>query len=173
LLDGVIERELPGVRAEAAADVERIASGSVNYASTWARQLQAVDEALKRNRGDVRYDIQSFVLSPDGVPVHFVRAEWMALGRQGFAVSLWLRGSDRLEIIDTNLRPAAWLRMFEFQGRVAKEHQGLVLNVFDRDHNGWGEVLMAQGGYESMTLSLLKYSPTGFQPTGIEYGYGC
>ena len=63
--------------------------------------------------------------------------------------------------------------MFEFQGKVAREHLGLVLNIFDRDNDGWGEVLMAQGGYESMTISLLEYSATGFQPTGIEYAYGC
>jgi hypothetical protein len=86
---------------------------------------------------------------------------------------LWLRGEHPLEVIDTNLQPASWLRMFEFQGKVAREHLGLILNVFGRDHDGWGEVLIAQGGYESMSLLLLKYSPTGFQPTGIRYAYGC
>jgi len=34
-------------------------------------------------------------------------------------------------------------------------------------------VLLAQGGYESMGISALEYSPTGFQPTGIKYAYGC
>jgi hypothetical protein len=63
--------------------------------------------------------------------------------------------------------------MWEFQGHVAREHLGLVLNVFDRDYDGWGEVLFAQGGYEGARVSLLEYSPTGFQPTGIAYGYGC
>jgi len=59
------------------------------------------------------------------------------------------------------------------QGSVAHEHLGLVLNVLDRNGDGWGEVLMAQGGYESMSLSLVEYSASGFHPTGIEYAYGC
>jgi hypothetical protein len=82
-------------------------------------------------------------------------------------------GGQPLEVVDTNLRPASWLRTFEFQGKVAREHLGLILNVFDRDHDGWGEVLLARGGYESMGLSVLEYSPTGFQPSGIEFGFGC
>jgi hypothetical protein len=51
--------------------------------------------------------------------------------------------------------------MFEFQNRISREHLGLVLNIFDRDHDSWGEVLLAQTGYESMRISLLKYSPSG------------
>ena len=58
-------------------------------------------------------------------------------------------------------------------GQSCGEHLGLILNVFDRDHDGWGGVLLEQGGYESMHLSVLEYSPTGFQPAGIEYGFGC
>src|SRR5262249_275110 len=107
------------------------------------------------------------------VLLHFVRAEWVIGQRQGFAASLWLRGEQPVAVIETNVRPAAWLRMFEFQGVVAREHLGLVLNGFDRNHNGWGHGLLAQGGYESMTLSVLEYSATGFHPTGIEYGGGC
>ena len=50
---------------------------------------------------------------------------------------------------------------------------GLILNVFDRNHDGWGEVLIVQAGYEGEWLSLLEYSESGFQPTGIGYSYGC
>jgi hypothetical protein len=172
-LNALLARELPRVRADAAPDVARMASSPVGYHRTWARQQQAVDEAMRNGRGVLTYDIQSFRLAPDGVPLHFVRAEWAVRGRQGFAASLWLRGEQPVEVIQANLRPASWLRMFEFGGRVAREHEGLVFNIFDRDHDGWGEMLMAQGGYESMSISLLEYSPTGFQPTGIEYAYGC
>jgi hypothetical protein len=150
-----------------------MASSPVAYHRSWARQQQAVDEAMQRGRGRLTYDIQSFRLAPDGVLLHFVRAEWTVRQRQGFAASLWLRGEHPVEVIDTSLQPASWLRMFEFQGRVAREHLGLVLNVFDLNHDGRGEVLIARGGYESMSLSLLEYSPTGFQPTGIAYDYGC
>ena len=172
-LDALLARELPRVRADAAPGLARMASSPVGYHRSWARRQQAVEEAMQTGRGALTYDIQSFRLAPDGVLLHFVRAEWAVRRQQGFAASLWLRGEQPLEVIQTNLRAASWLRMFEFGGRVAREHEGLVLNIFDRNHDGWGEVLLAQGGYESMSISLLEYSPTGFQPTGIEYAFGC
>jgi hypothetical protein len=49
---------------------------------------------------------------------------------------------------------------------------GLILNVLDRDRNGWGEVLFTQEGYESRSISLLEYSPAGLQSTGISMGGG-
>ena len=172
-LNALLARELPRVQADAAPDVARMASSPDGSVRARARRQQALEEAMQSGRGALTYDIQSFRFAPDGVLLHFVRAEWTVRGRQGFAASLWLRGEQPVEVIDTNLQPASWLRMFEFQGNVAREHLGLILNVFDRDHDGWGEVLLARGGYESMGLSLLEYSPTGFQATGIEYGYGC
>jgi hypothetical protein len=54
-----------------------------------------------------------------------------------------------------------------------QEQLGLVLNVFDRNHDGWGEVLMEQSGYESTNLTVLDYSSGGFQPAGIELSGGC
>lgn len=172
-LNALLVRELPRVLADAAPELARAASSPVAYRRSWARHQQAIDEAMQSGRGELTYDIQSFRLAPDGVLLHFVRAEWTVHRRQGFAASLWLRGEQPLEVIQTNLRAASWLRMFEFQGRVAREHLGLILNIFDRNHDGWGEVLLAQGGYESMGISALEYSPTGFQPTGIKYAYGC
>ena len=56
---------------------------------------------------------------------------------------------------------------------MARELLGLILNVFDRNQDGWGEVLMSHNGYESTAISLLEYSASGFRPTGIEYAYGC
>jgi len=173
ILGEVLARELPQVRAEAEPDVARMASSGARDHRSWAQRVRAIDVAMEHGDGSLTYDVQSFRLSPDGVPVHFVRAEWKVRGRQGFAASLWLRGEQQLEIIDTNVRPASWLRMWEFQGEISREHLGLVLDVFDHDHDGWGEVLFAQGGYEGLELSLLELSPTGFHPTGIGYSYGC
>lgn len=172
-LNELLLRELPAIRAEAEPEVERMASSTVNYHRSWARDRRAVDEAMQRGEGKLTYDIQSFSLSPDRAPIHFVRAEWKVRSRQGFAATLWLRGEQSVEIVEQNLRPASWLRTFEFQGAVSREQLGLVLNVLDRNHDGWGEVLMAQGGYESLAISLLEYSATGFHPTGIEYAFGC
>src|SRR4051812_4572506 len=172
-LEGLLARELPRVRADAEPDIARNASSPDEALRSSARQQRAIDEALQRGRGQLRYDVQSFTLSPDRVPVHFVRAQWMVDGQQGFAASLWVRGEQTLELVETNLSPAHWLRMTEFNRTLSREHLGLVLDVFDRDHDGWGEVLVAQGGYESMSLSLLEYSAGGFRPTGIEYAHGC
>jgi len=173
-LNELLVRELPAIRAEAEPDLERMASSSVNYHRSWARERRALDEATGRGEGKLTYDIQSFRLSPDAVPIHFVRAQWMVRGRQGFAATLWLRGAQSLEVVEQNVRPASWLHMFEFfRGGVAREHLGLILNVFDRNQDGWGELLMAHGGYESMAISLVEYSASGFHPTGIEYAYGC
>jgi hypothetical protein len=172
-LNQLLARELPGVLADAAPDLARMASSTVANHRSWAGQQQAINEAMQSGRSKLTYDIQSFRLTPDGALLHFVRAEWLVQRQQGFAASLWLRGEQTVDVIEVNVRPASWLRMFEFQGAVAREHLGLVLNILDKDHDGWGEVLLAQGGYESMTISLLEYSPNGFQPTGIEHIYGC
>jgi hypothetical protein len=63
--------------------------------------------------------------------------------------------------------------MFEVQGRTTRENLGLVLNVLDRDRDGWGEILFLEAGYESFRISLREYSATGFSPTGLVYGGGC
>src|SRR5262249_40871504 len=159
--------------ADAAAELDRIASSPDDHLRSWAREQRAVDEAIQRGRGRLKFDVQLFGLAPDRVLLHFVRAEWLVGRRRGFAASLWLRGNERLETLTTNLRPASWLHMSEFHGTLAREHFGLILNTFDRHHDGWGEVLVAHGGYESMTLELLEYSARGLQPTGVEYTFGC
>jgi hypothetical protein len=171
-LNQLLARELPRVQQEAGDELVRHAANPVDYHQKWARERREVDDALAGGRGRLSYDVQAFSLSPDKTPVYFVRAYWMVGARQGFAASLWLRG-QALEMIWTNLRPASWLRMFEFQGKVDNEQLGLVLNVFDQDGDGWGEILFAHGGYEAMTLQLLKYSASGLDPAGLDYAHGC
>jgi len=172
-LHDVLEKELPAVRADAESDIARMAASSVGNQQSWARRVRAIDDSLQRGRARLRYDVQSFHLSPDREPVHFVRAEWMVDGRQGFAASLWLRGEQPLRVIDTSTRAASWLHMPEFEGTIRREQMGLILNVFDRDHDGWGEVLIAQAGYEGGWLSLLKYAEGRLDDTGIGYSFGC
>jgi hypothetical protein len=171
-LDELLARELPRVRADAAAELSKMESSIVAYHRSFARELRRVETAMARNEGKRQYDVQAFRLGPVDT-VYFVRGEWLVQGRQGFAASLWLRTEPRVEIIETNVRPASWLRMFEFQGRITRENLGLVLNVFDRDRDGWGEVLFLETGYESFGISLRRYSAMGFVPTGLAYGGGC
>jgi hypothetical protein len=163
---------LPGVRAEAASELARMTSSSVGYHRSWAREREAIDAGLAAGRAKLSYDVQAFRLSPDGGPYYFVRALWRVNGRLGFAASLWLRGSD-LDVVWRNLRPALWLRMFEFQGVVADEHLGMILNVLDRDGDDWAEVVFLQSGYESRDIAEWRFSPSGFARTGVAFSYGC
>ena len=172
LLDSLLARELPRVRSEAAQALSTMETSTVGYHRSWARERRRVEAAMERNEGRRQYDVQAFQLGP-GAPVYFVRAEWLVQGRQGFAASLWLRTEPAVEVIETNVRPASWLRMFEFQGRVTREHLGMVLNVLDRDQDGWGEVLFLESGYEGFRISLRRYSPAGFVTSGPSYGGGC
>jgi hypothetical protein len=172
VLDELLTRELPRVRSEAAAGVLKMEASTVGYHRSWARELRRVEIAMERKEGRRQYDVQAFQLGP-GAPVYFVRAEWLVDGRQGFAASIWLRTEPTVEVIETNVLPASWLRMFEFQGRVTRDHLGLVLNVLDRDQDGWAEILMLESGYEAFGISLRQYSPTGFEKGGPVYGAGC
>jgi hypothetical protein len=173
VLNGMLKRELPGVRAEAAEEIARLAAGEPGYQRNWAIERRELDSALDAGKARLEYDVQAFALERNGPPRYFVRAEWAVGGRAAFGAALWVKGGDTLSIVDQDLSTARWLRMFEFQGKVSPELYGLVLNVFDRDGDGWSEVLMARGGYESNKLELIALTPGGFVPTGISYSYGC
>jgi len=174
ILETTLAREFPEMRAKEA-------QGLATYARTaqfrsdraWARERLQIDDAMERGERQLRYDVQVFQLAPDRVPVLFVRAEWLVGRRQGFAASLWLRGGKPIDVLETNVGPGAWLRSRLFRGGVAPSHMGLILNVLDRDRDGWGEVLFASEGYESRSISLLEYSPTGFQRAAIDLSGGC
>lgn len=171
--DRLLARELPGVRADAAPHVSPMASSTAADWRSWARERERLDEALALGQARLTYDMQAFRLDPSATPVYFVRAVWLVGTRQAFAASMWMRSGPQLEIVQADVRPASWLRMPEFQGRIAREHVGLVLNVLDVDDDGWGEVLVARRGYESTTIQLFEYSLSGFEPTDIQFGYGC
>lgn len=172
VLDELLARELPKVTTAAAPTLTKMEASSVGYHRSWARERLRIDAAMTRSEATREYDVQAFQLGP-GAPVYFVRAQWLVDGRPGFAASLWLRTEPRVEIIETNLRPASWLGMFEFQGRITRDHMGLVLGVIDRDRDGWGEILFLESGYEAFSLAVRSYSPTGFVRAGPVYGGGC
>jgi hypothetical protein len=169
-LAALLARERPAVLAEAAEDVERGAASELAEHRAFAARIRALDRALEKGAARLDYDVQSYRLAPSGEAVHFVRAQWRVGAQQAFAAAVWLRGAQ-LEVIETNVRPAGWLRMWEFQGEISREHLGLVLNVFEID--GVSFVLMAHGGYESMTLALRRYTGGRFEPTTVGYTYGC
>ncbi len=174
ILDATLAREFPGIRSKDAQGLTTHArTAQSRSVRAWARERLQIDDAMERGESKLRYDVQAFQLAPDRVPVLFVRAEWLVGGRQGFAASLWLRGSEPIEVLETNIGPATWLRGSLFRGGVAPSHMGLILNVLDRDGDGWGEVLLSWEGYESRSISLLEYSPEGFQRAAITLSGGC
>jgi hypothetical protein len=172
VLDELLARELPSVVMAAAPNLSRMEKSSVGYHRSWARERLRIDAAMLRNESKREYDVQAFQLGP-GAPVYFIRAQWLVAGRPGFAASLWLRTEPRIEIIETDLRPASWLRMFEFQGHIVRDHMGLILGVIDRNRDGLGEILFLQSGYEGFSLSVRSYSPAGFVTAGPVYASGC
>lgn len=172
VLDQRLAQELPRVRAEASARLATMEASSVGYHRSWARERQRVETAMERGEGRRVYDVQALQLGP-GEPVYFVRAEWLVGGLQGFAASFWMRTDPRVRILEEHMRPASWLRMFEFQGRVTRDHLGMLLNVIDRDRDGAGEILFLQAGYEGFNIAVREFSPNGFEPAALTYGGGC
>ncbi len=173
VLGATLARELPRVRSQAAPSLASALTGTYRQHQSWARERLQIEEAMESGRGRLQYNVQAFQLSPDGVPVLFVRAEWLVGRQQGFVASLWVRAGEPIEVLKTDVRPAEWLRMSLFQGGVSSYHMGLVLNVVDRDGDGWGEVLFAWGGYEGRSISLLEYSAAGFHSAAIDLSGGC
>jgi hypothetical protein len=173
LLKSLLDRELPRVREEAAEEIDRMAASTVGYHRRWAEERRRFDAALTSGQARVVDDVQPFYLQPGGPPYYFVRAEWRVGSKPAFGAALWIKGGPSPSVAEANVAVARWLRMFEFQGRTSQLLYGQVLGVFDIDGDGWGEVLMAGGGYESTGLDVRALTPKGFVPMRISYSYGC
>ena len=175
ILQTKLARELPEMQSEAIPRLQlEVVAHRFRSGRAWARQRLKIEEAMQRGEGELRYHVQAFQLAPDGVPILFVRAEWLVGKRQGFVASLWLRAGKPMEVLEIDTDRAKWLHGRLSDGReVHPSHLGLILNVFDRDGDGWGEVLSSWEGYESRTISLREYSPAGFQPATADMSGGC
>jgi hypothetical protein len=160
------------VQQEGRRELERVAASDSAYHRAWAqRRLQLAEEAAA-GKTKLQYDVQTFHLERGDEPWHFVRAEWRALGETAFGASVWIKGGKALTIVDQDLTAALWLNMFEFHDGLSRDHYGLVLNVVDRDADGWAEVLFGRTGYEGGRVTLREASPTGFVDV-VHYGFGC
>lgn len=172
-LGDLLRREHPKIVKEAADDVTRIEASGLKSHKKLAERWRRQDDALSRGQARLTYDIQGVRVTREGPPLFFVRAEWFVGDFQAFAAAAWFSFGEKLELVQADVRPASWLRMAIFQGTIYRIQIGMILNVLDRDADGWGEILFAQGGYESLGVSLLEYSPSGFDPQGVEFNYGC
>jgi hypothetical protein len=167
----LVIRELPTVRAEANKWLAQMSESEAAGDRSWARMVLRSHETLSKGAATVTYDAQPYRLTPDGAPRIFVRAIWRVGEQQAFAAAAWIR-ADTGEIVWKNLRPASWITMESFREGVSQSQLGLVLNVVDRDGDGWAEIVFAQEAYESASIELLE-TRTAFGRTGIHYFYGC
>jgi hypothetical protein len=169
VLQEQLQRELPRVRR----------SSESSYALlSQLRQLNpwpARDRLLAQGAGKLSYDIQALRLIPNGQLLYYVRAHWTVEQETVFLMSVWMRADWSLVPDSVNIQPSLWLRMNEFQSeKLGLEDLGILLNVFDYDQDGWGEILVARRGRQGYQMRLLEYSERqGFRRTGIAYRYGC
>jgi len=154
-------------------ELARVRKGD-SYDWSGGPSWRALDARLARAEGDLRFDSQMLRATPDGVARLYVRASWVLDNRIVFLMSAWIRRGARLNAEAVNSRPSTLLRMRIFQSTpFSREWLGLLLNVFDRDGDGWAEILITSWGYESAAFELFEYSESGPQPTGITYAHGC
>jgi hypothetical protein len=174
LLKRAIKEELPKVHAEAVPEYER-AEGVDETSKAWSKQWKQMDEKLGIAEGKLGYDTQAFQLAPDGMPRLFVRARWMIDGKAAFLLSLWLRAGPDPVVEQVDAREAKVMRMREFIDANYWElaNLGTILNVFDRHHDGHGELLIYSPGYEGYDIHLFRYTEAGLVPTNIAHGGGC
>ena len=127
----------------------------------WSAQWKRLDAGVDRGEGRLTFDVQAFRLTPDGDPRLFVRARWAIGSDVVYAMSVWVRDGSTFSIDQSDVLAARRMRMSEFHGDPFDNHRiGLVLNVFDLDGDGRGEVLMLVTGYESQNLELFVYPPS-------------
>ena len=167
MLTNLLAEHLPEIREEAQNDV-------VNQRSGIYKSWVEYDERLARGEGQLFYDRKTLDITPDGDPCTYARAKWILDGKVVFLLSAWIRISDSLEVDSFDVRLSGSLRMQEFQHiDLDLDWLGRIHNVFDRDRDGWGELLIDSSGYESYGLELYEYSDNG--PTGVQaaYHFGC
>jgi len=173
LLQTKMEDEIAKVSAQSAPEYERAISSDSDWKS-WAEKWKDFDERLARGEGKLEYNVQAFQLAPDGVPRLYARAKWM-LGRQSaFLMSAWLRAGSPATIESWDAGASGTMRIRESSNAdLGIEALGVVLNVFDRVHDGHGELLIYSPGYEGYDLHLFRYEESGPVRRAVSLSGGC
>ena len=143
------------------------------------------DRALARGDGTLDYDIRAFRLTPDSAPRLFVRARWKLAGATVFLMTAWFKAEAETAKAETNasapkedspaksrtgpltllFSDSSWstlLRGSEASGSLgeALNFQSIV-NEFDADHDGWGELLVYSDDGASTAITLYLYTDLG------------
>jgi len=120
------------------------------------------DEALRQGKGKLDYDVRAFRITPDGVPRLFVRARWEAPGEAPFMMTAWLRAEAKPILLFAD---SSWSAALRKNGGEGPASDGLdfqsVLNVFDEDQDGWGELLVDSRDGNSARIGLYLYTDLG------------
>jgi len=129
------------------------------------------DRDLEQGLARMTYDVQAFRLSPDEHRQFFVRAAWTA-GTQSRHMSFWLRSDGGEFIVEQTDAWEARQRRLNPKMFGRRDFLPKILNVVPSP-DGWSYVIVGRTGYESISISALKYGPRGLEHTGIAYTYGC
>ncbi len=127
------------------------------------------DRALVTDEAKLDYDIQAFQLTPDGAPRLFIRARWMVDQKPAFLMNAWVRTQPNPTIEAANSGSSDVVRIINHYAPDL-ETLGTVLNVFDRNSDGHGELLILSTGYEGFSIQLFRYTDAGPVGTGICFG---
>jgi len=132
------------------------------------KRMQGILERHAPGEGNLMWDQQVLRLTPEGEKRVYVRSQLTLEEREVFFMSCWFNPenlqAERVKF-RTSISEGGWT--------FSLETLGMILNVFDRDGDGWGEVLIGTHGYESFRIRLIEYSESGFEDTGIEFSGGC
>jgi hypothetical protein len=127
------------------------------------------DRGLVTDKAKLDYDIQAFQLTPDGAPRLFIRARWLIDEKPAFLMSAWVRIQPNPIIEAANSGSSDVVRIID-DYEPGLDTLGVVLNVFDPNGDGHGELLILSTGYEGFAIQLLRYTDTGPVATGISFG---
>jgi hypothetical protein len=133
------------------------------------------DEQVRSGQARLVDHIEAFMLAPDAQARLYVRAYWQVGSIAQAGMTLWLRFDGRNFSVEQagayNFARYAELQSLGSDIAARPEYAGMLLNVIPAS-DGWAYLIMGMRGYESIKVSVMKYSPNGPRDTGIGYTYG-
>jgi hypothetical protein len=138
----------------------------------------AHDRRIRNGEGRLEYHAEAFRLAPDADARLYVRAFWAIGGVARIGLTAWVRTDGQrftVERSDASVSRFAQFGEMKFMGSdiaARPEYGGTLLNVVAAP-DGWAYVIIGRRGYESVGVTVRKYSAGGPIDTGIAYSYGC
>jgi len=177
-LDNQMKNELQRIDAKLRANAAN--PGSKESQSQFGARMRTTewfhaDDGLMRGKGVLDYDVRAFGLTPDREPRLFVRARWMLTGVPVFLMTAWFHVWPQISTLGLIWADASWSEALRSGEAAPSLGENLefesILNEFDDDYDGWGELLIhaydvgpqtAKDGTASIGLYL--YTDKGLVP---------